>query len=113
MFCMGKSVVKIIKFTVVQIVHCDHMRLAKQQVLAHLNPFEDHGVETEVFSEDEASSQSVEADDNSSGKRLRKNQFGQTIIFFIISSSHAFDKDNTKKVFQVCDWQETGLQGGP
>ena len=31
----GKSVVEIIKFTVVQIVHCDRMRLAKQQVLAH------------------------------------------------------------------------------
>ena len=57
-----------------QIIHCDRMKLAKQQVLAYENPFEEHSVETEVFSEDEVSSQSEEAspDENSTGKRLRK-----------------------------------------
>ena len=58
----------------VQIIHCDRIRLAKQQVLAHEKPFEGHSVETEVFSEDEISSQREEASpgENSSCKRLRK-----------------------------------------
>ena len=41
----------------VQIIHCDRMKLTKQQMLAHESPFEEHSVESDVFSEDEVSSQ--------------------------------------------------------